>query len=70
MKLYHTIFYYATDFIAVMQENPVQRSTFCPHNMPQAASKLCPTAAKKKYPDVFSARQVHRLQDHPRNAYA
>ena len=22
MKLYHTIFYYATDFIAVMQENP------------------------------------------------
>ena len=24
MKLYHTIFYYATDFIAVMQENPAQ----------------------------------------------
>jgi len=53
MKLYHTIFYYATDFIAVMQENPVQISTFCPHNMPQAASKLYPAAAKKKYPGRF-----------------
>jgi len=36
MKLYHTIFYYAMDFIAVMQENPVQVSTFYPHSMPQA----------------------------------
>lgn len=71
MKLYHTIFYYATDFIAVMQENPVQISTFCPHNMPQAASKLYPAAAKKKYPGrFFSAKQIHRLQDQPRNAYA
>ncbi len=59
MKLYHTIFYYATDFIAVMQENPVQRSTFCLHSMPQAASKLCPAAAKKNIRALFLGKQAH-----------
>ena len=42
MKLYHTIFYYATDFIAVMQENPLQRSTF----FIQTGSPLTRSAAR------------------------